>query len=1371
MMPPPSLFSAQRRIGIFLAALLIAAAWLAAGWRQAETSAQAERLQRKLARIAPAQKLGRASAADQQHALEDLLAGRPFVLVADGRAQHFTLALDELLVDSGPVEDRLKKLPPQPDARHLLELVRRQGEGKARLVLYPAGRSGEPLARHFLNRRLLVQSSDRAATLAALEQHGLRLLSEPDYAPGSLIVEPISGGPEAVLQALAALAAAPGTRSVGPLLGRHRQKHLVPDDPFFSQQWHLRNTGQGGGKLGTDMRITSVWDSYLGSGIRIGIVDDGLDLLHPDLAPNVDSTNHYDWNDTPHDTNPQPLTNIDRLEEDTHGTSVGGVAAARGGNTLGVSGVAPQATLVGFRLISTQDPDGVSDEDEAEAMSRGKDVIHIKNNSWGTGAPAWVTWSSGPLMEAARQNAAETGRGGKGTVFVWSAGNGRLAGEQGQKDGATNSMYVTTVSGVDNRGNLASYSEGGSHIVVAAPTSGGSLRVVTTDLRGPGAGYNRTSNTTEPSDKDYTNSFGGTSSAAPAVSGAVALMLQANPALHWRDVKEILLRSSTQLFPADTGWVTRSGGDPTLPPIKHHEKYGGGLIDTQAAVNLTQGWPSLGPMISASRSRSNAQTIPDNNTTGISITFDFSSLGLMRVEHATLRLNAFHTYRGDLEVKLTSPTGTVSTLATEEYEDDGNDYDDWTFSSVRHWGELGAGVWTLTLKDLDSGVVGSFQSATLTLYGTDVSPAPQITSHTPGPVLLRAGDDLALTSAATGGGNLAFVWNRNGITLPGRSSTFAQSAVTTAHAGTYRVTAINAAGSSPSADISVGVVAVPAAEVTVNQAFTLTLGAPSAGPGMTYQWRRGGSPLVNGAKTTSSGVISGADSATLVITNAQADEAGAYTCVIGMAGTAQTLETSPTQVSVRFKPDFNPPAFGNGVRNSSVDLQLSASNSPTGFTATGLPPGVTLNKATGRLTGRPTRPGTYQLTLSASNAAGTGPALQHTWVVEEFPAAAVGTWQGLVARNADLNQNYGGRIKITVTSTGTCTGSLTLGSKTRSWSGFVDAVPGGGNPVTSLLLPLGSGIGPFTGSYTLDLAARTFSGSLQDARPTSVTAFSGALQAWSGKNKPVPVTTAYNTALELPGGLVGDAAYPQGSGYVVLSLSTAGIVTWAGRLAEGTSITGTSPLGPTGQTCWHAMLYSNSGSAQGWARIHLDTALTEGSLDWFKHPSTTTRSYRGGIPLHSLGLRGARYTRPPAGQMLLGLTAPASATSTTPNARLLFTGAPLAAPLAQPFQITLAAGVKMPAAGAGNPQGVRLTLAAATGLLSGGFSLKDPDPLDTTAPIATITRAATFQGLLITHPGLTQGIGWFTLPELADTPGEKNTTTPIPSGRVDLTAP
>ena len=119
--------------------------------------------------------------------------------------------------------------------------------------------------------------------------------------------------------------------------------------------------------------------------------------------------------------------------------------------------------------------------------------------------------------------------------------------------------------------------------------------------------------------EDYTKFFGGTSAASPQVAGCVALMLQARPALGWRDVKAILLNTAVKVLPTDSGWITNGVG--------HHFnlQFGAGLVDLHAAVNLAATWSILPPEVSVAQEDAVPALIPDNKAAGITKLFVFSN--------------------------------------------------------------------------------------------------------------------------------------------------------------------------------------------------------------------------------------------------------------------------------------------------------------------------------------------------------------------------------------------------------------------------------------------------------------------------------------------------------------------------------------------------------------------------------------------------------------------------------------------------------------------------------------------------------------------------------------------------------------------------
>jgi len=476
---------------------------------------------------------------------------------------------------------------------------------------------------------------------------------------------------------------------------RSRSKRAIPDDPLFNDQWHLNNTGQGGGTAGEDVNITSVWDTYRASDTEVvAIVDDGLEIGHEDLLDNVLPGESYDY--VGGDTDPTA---------GDHGTSCAGVAAATGFNGQGVTGAAPSAGLVGHRLLGAE-----TDTNEADALTRNNSLIDIYSNSWGPTDGGQVLEGPGPLTESALEWGVANGRGGLGSIYVWAGGNGYNS-DNSNYDGYTNSRYSIAVAASTNFGDRSSYSEKGANILVNAPSNGGSLGIATTDRTGAD-GYDDGIYTISG---NYTNTFGGTSSATPLVSGIIALMLQANPTLTWRDVQHILIETAEHNDIGDADWVSNGAGYL----INH--KYGFGRIDAQAAVTAALTWTLLGAEANAQGTSSPNLLIPDNDLTGvndsISIPIDIS------VEFVEVYFTAAdHTYWGDLEITLTSPDGTESVLAESHNSGDAYVYDNWRFGSVRHFGESSQGDWTLKVMDLQAGDVGTLESWTVKIYGTGGEP-------------------------------------------------------------------------------------------------------------------------------------------------------------------------------------------------------------------------------------------------------------------------------------------------------------------------------------------------------------------------------------------------------------------------------------------------------------------------------------------------------------------------------------------------------------------------------------------------------------------------------------------------------------------------
>lgn len=624
-----------------------------------------------------------------------------------GAVREFEIALDELYLpaDRSHRLERLQIVSQPPDSlqRYAQGLESDLGR-QTDIVLYESGKPRGDASRRLLTRQVIVRLADQEQRRHVEETFHVTLRPMFVELPQWFVV--IADKPGAALDVAEKLRRHPLVRHAQAVLAKRTQKKAILDDPLIDLQWHLRNVGHNGGRNGIDINALAAWESYRGAGVVLGLIDDGLQYLHPDIAPNYVGGLSYDFNDNDPDPAPDPAN-------DTHGTPVAGLAGARGNNGIGVTGVAPDVALAGLRLLGAPDTDI---QDAATILFR-NDVIWIKNNSWGAPDGTGMLLGAGPLLADAMAASANLGRGGKGVILVFAGGNGRATGDDVNYDGYANSAYALAVAAVNDLGQQASYSEPGACLLISAPSSsgpsfcaGGRQYVATTDLTGT-AGYNDAADSCDFSDGDYTKQFGGTSAAAPIVSGVAALILQANTNLSYRDVQEILMRSAKRVSSNDGDWWTNSAG------IAHNHKFGAGLIDAGKGTAMAANWMNLEPRQTINVSEKNLSLrIPDNNSAGIVRAYSVTNDGF-RVEHVALTITAPHPRHGDLSIMLFSPSGACSRLA-EPHASSGPGYQTWTFTSVRHWGESAKGTWTVKILDSAPSHVGTLEALDLELQGS-----------------------------------------------------------------------------------------------------------------------------------------------------------------------------------------------------------------------------------------------------------------------------------------------------------------------------------------------------------------------------------------------------------------------------------------------------------------------------------------------------------------------------------------------------------------------------------------------------------------------------------------------------------------------------
>ena len=561
-------------------------------------------------------------------------------------------------------------------------------------------------------------------------------------------------------------------------------------DTYLSLQWHLENTGPLPGypsmKAGEDLRVKPVWNAGLrGEGIRVAVLDDGLEVTHEDLWPNiVTGSRNYRTEAGMLGLSVTSGGKVAGLEgfpmpcssDDTHGTSVAGLIAARDGNGTGVSGVAPRAQLVGFNILASNFV-----ADTLDALSHDLDRNHVYNNSWGatdnghlaTPEPNWSSYND------TLRNGLKTGRNGLGAIYVFSGGNGAIQTDYSSLDGGVSAMGIVNVCATNAMGKRAPYSERGANLTVCAPSADA------TDDQQPEV-------TTTSVQNDYTHTFNGTSASAPMVSGVIALMLQANPKLTWRDVPLILARTARKVDEQDGGWrdyrspLGYAQGRYDVLHYSHH--YGFGVANADAAVQLARTWKSVGgsdtlkacgpytttvdaaiPETGIVTQQAVSQTAKStkNDTQArtyfgalyqLSNTLDYQTApanslrsaveipaecDIRHIEHIDVKVTVTaangqgsHPNTGDLQMALQSPLGTVSTLmlphactdlntaafgAPELLVERCGGLNNFTFGVRRHLEEPVASGdnrrWELVTADRVQGGEGQLKDWSITFYG------------------------------------------------------------------------------------------------------------------------------------------------------------------------------------------------------------------------------------------------------------------------------------------------------------------------------------------------------------------------------------------------------------------------------------------------------------------------------------------------------------------------------------------------------------------------------------------------------------------------------------------------------------------------------
>ncbi len=562
------------------------------------------------------------------------------------------------------------------------------------------------------------------------------------------------------------------------------------EDPLRAAQWNLENTGQtayadSGGSEGQDMRMTAALaDGPTGVGVKVAVVDTGLETCHPDLEANVEPGASFNFNEDvwmgSRSTDPFfPGTYGD------HGTSVAGLIAAQANNGVGLRGVAPSASIRGYNFLSTVNPNAYFDSHGASDSRPNSKDVDIFNMSFGVfGGEYDSSRGEIDLLKDGTTNL----RSGRGAIYVKAGGNSfnrcvslqrmdqvQVGEDAADGDGVSspiyedfdinqeigcvsanadplhNLPYLLAVGAFSADGQRSSYSSVGSSLWISAPAGefGSDFPAqISTDQMGAEQGYDAlfsglTSVTgipvgsSENPQGDYINSFNGTSAAAPNVSGAIALLLEVKPQLTWRDIKYLLARSARQIHDeirevkigfGGTGAVLRPAWVTNAAGYHFHNWYGFGAISVDEAIELarTHTPGSLGRFSDGEKvfERREIVDIPDHDGAGVSQTVSVTDIDdALKVEAVQLHIEVTHPFTNDLGIYLVSPSGTESLLNPPFNEVLAANEDlDWTLLSNAFYGESPSGEWTLKVIDAATDHVGTLDEWSLTFYLGEVPP-------------------------------------------------------------------------------------------------------------------------------------------------------------------------------------------------------------------------------------------------------------------------------------------------------------------------------------------------------------------------------------------------------------------------------------------------------------------------------------------------------------------------------------------------------------------------------------------------------------------------------------------------------------------------
>ncbi|XP_077275283.1 neuroendocrine convertase 1 [Temnothorax americanus] len=472
------------------------------------------------------------------------------------------------------------------------------------------------------------------------------------------------------------------------------------NDELWDQEWYLQDTRTNKALPKLDLNVLPLYRlGITGRGVKIAVLDDGLEYTHDDLRNNYDAAISYDINEG--DDDPFPRYDVSGMNG--HGTRCAGEIAMEANNQKCGVGVAFEASVGGIKLL-----DGlVNDRVEGEALGFKSGLIDIYTASWGPADDGKSLEAPGRLAVEALERGATEGRNGKGNIYVWASGNGGSKSDDCGCDGYVGSIYTVAVGSASQTGRFPWYGERCPATLATTYSSGAyhDQMIATTDLR-----------------NTCTTRHTGTSASAPLAAGILALALQVNEDLTWRDIQHLIAWSSEYSpLRENPGWFKNAAG------FWFNSRFGFGLMNAYALVTTSYNWTTVPEKTICKVD--NAYIADTRLIYGNSKKLQFNAGNVCRtsgneiisLEHVEVEANLKYSRRGALQMHLTAPSGTlVRILSPRKLDNSDAGFTKWKFMSVATWGEDPRGTWTLDILDeigpeRNNGTIGTF---TLILHGT-----------------------------------------------------------------------------------------------------------------------------------------------------------------------------------------------------------------------------------------------------------------------------------------------------------------------------------------------------------------------------------------------------------------------------------------------------------------------------------------------------------------------------------------------------------------------------------------------------------------------------------------------------------------------------